>query len=358
MDRWSEARANSWWAETPWICGFNFLPSSAVNFIEMWHRETFDPATIERELGWAGKIGFNAFRINLHYLVWKHDRDGLLERLDWIMGIADNVGIATVPCLFDDCGFGGFEPVYGLQPQPIPDVHNSRAVASPGRALVGQRSELDQLEAYVRDLTATFRRDQRILFLDLYNEPGNRMIFKASGSDVYEPDFSSASLDLMRASFDWARSEDPIYPLTVAAWETPKPGSENLPYQSDADRVALALSDIITFHAYWDTEHVSKFIDHLEPLARPMLCTEWMARPVGSRIGDQLGLFKSRKVGCFQWGLVQGRTQPFLPWPADLVAAHGGAADRSVWFHDLLTPSGAPYQTSETELVTELVSAS
>jgi hypothetical protein len=86
-DRWSEADANAWWRARPWLCGFNFLPSTAVNFIEMWHRDSFDAATIERELGWAAGLGFNAFRINLHYLVWKHDRDGLLDRLDRVMGM-------------------------------------------------------------------------------------------------------------------------------------------------------------------------------------------------------------------------------------------------------------------------------
>jgi hypothetical protein len=55
-DRWSEADANAWWRARPWLCGFNFLPSTAVNFIEMWHRDSFDAATIERELGWAAGL--------------------------------------------------------------------------------------------------------------------------------------------------------------------------------------------------------------------------------------------------------------------------------------------------------------
>ena len=70
----------------PWVCGFNFLPSTAVNFIEMWHADTFDMPTIERELGWAAEIGFNAIRVNLPFLGWEHDRDGLIDRLDRLMG--------------------------------------------------------------------------------------------------------------------------------------------------------------------------------------------------------------------------------------------------------------------------------
>lgn len=348
MTRWTPRQALDWWAQTGWICGFNFLPSTAVNFLEMWHKDTFDRKTIERELGWAAKLGFNALRVNLHYLVWKHDREGLVDRLDWLMTTASDLGLLTVPCFFDDCGFGGSEPIYGPQPDPIPEVHNSRAVASPGRAALLDGLEWDGYEAYVRTIIRTFASDARILFWDLYNEPGNRMVFGPDSSETYCPDFSHQSLALMQDSFGWARSECPKQPLTVAAWVTPLPGSDDDPYQTEIDQAALSLSDIVTFHAYWDSANVQRFISHLSQLGRPMLCTEWMARPVGSRIDDQLSVFRSGNVGCFQWGLVKGRTQTYLPWPADLVVQHGGVADRSVWFHDLVDEHGNAYDPQET----------
>jgi len=357
MDRWTEAEANAWGAARKWVCGFNYLPSTAVNFLEMWHRDTFDRATIERELGWAGDIGFNAFRINLHFLVWKHDRGGLMERLDWTMDLAARLGIDAVPCLFDDCGFGGDEPVYGPQPDPIPGVHNSRAVASPGRARVMDASVRPELEAYVRDIVGTFRDDPRVLFWDLYNEPGNRMIFGLDGFGEYDPALAAHSRNLMDASFDWARDEAPEQPLTVAAWTTPLPGTELPPYQTDMDRAAIALSDIVSFHAYWTTTHVARFIDHLARHKRPMVCTEWMARAIDSRIQHQLGLFHDRNVGSFQWGFVKGRTQTHLPWPVDLVRAHGGIENRETWFHDVLHEDGTPYDPKEIETVRRLTSS-
>lgn len=354
MPRWTKPAARRWWDRRPWICGFNYLPSSAVNFLDMWQADSFDGAAIARELGWAADLGFNAVRVNLHSLVWQHDRDGLLARFDRFLDTAAGLGLATVPCLFDDCGFGGAEPRLGPQPAPVPGVHNSRAVASPGRASVVDRGAWPVLERYLRDLVARHAQDDRVLFWDLYNEPGNRMVFGAEGVSRFDGPLEAASHALMRLCFDWARAEAPAQPLTVGAWTTPRAGSADAAFDTAVDRDALALSDIVTFHAYCDAASAARFIDHLAQLGRPMLCTEWMARPVGSRIADQLPLFHDRGVGCFQWGLVQGRTQTHLPWPAALVAQHGGQADRSVWFHDILERDGTPYDPAETALIRRL----
>ena len=97
---------------------------------------------------------------------------------------------------------------------------------------------------------------------------------------------------------------------------------------------------------------------YLEVLDRPIICTEWMARQIDSRISDQLELFHSRDVGCFQWGLVKGRTQTWLPWPDDLVRAHGGRIDREVWFHDLLDEDGTAYDSGELETIRSLTASS
>src|SRR5690606_6478205 len=74
-ERWSEEKANSWYAEQPWIVGCNFVPSTAINQIEMWQKDTFDPETIDRELGWASDLGFNAVRVFFHNLVWEENPD-------------------------------------------------------------------------------------------------------------------------------------------------------------------------------------------------------------------------------------------------------------------------------------------
>ena len=92
---WNKARAQSWYQQQPWGCGFNYLPRTAVNWLEMWQAESFDSSTIDQELGWASQYGYNQLRTNLPFTVWQHDRDGLLERIDLFLNIARSHGIAA-----------------------------------------------------------------------------------------------------------------------------------------------------------------------------------------------------------------------------------------------------------------------
>ncbi len=352
--RWSIARAQAWWDEQPWICGFNFLPSTAVNFLEMWHPASFDAPTIRRELGWAAQVGFNAFRTNLPFTVWQHDRDALLDQIEQVLAIAAELKLAAVPCLFDDCEFSGAAPVYGPQAAPVPGVHNSRAIGSPGRQTVVDHRQRGALQAYVKDVVGCFREDHRILFWDLYNEPGNALIFGPDGYSRFDADLERHSLDLMTEAFRWAREVAPVQPLTVAAWSVPNEAEAAAAYATPADRTALALSDITTFHAYVPRDRALQLIEQLRPLGRPMLNTEWMARTTGSLIDDQLEIYKHAKIGAFQWGLVRGRTQTYHSWPPQVLDPAAMDAGSDGWFHDLLWPDGTPYRSSEVALIQEL----
>src|SRR4051812_18988297 len=66
---WSREKANEWYSRQGWLVGANFIPSNAINQLEMWQPETFDTATINRELGWAESIGMNTSRVFLHDLL-------------------------------------------------------------------------------------------------------------------------------------------------------------------------------------------------------------------------------------------------------------------------------------------------
>ena len=82
MVMWSVDRAVTWWDQQPWLVGCNFIPSTAINQLEMWQADSFDAATIERELGWAEDVGFNTVRVYLHDLLWAQDAQGFLDRID------------------------------------------------------------------------------------------------------------------------------------------------------------------------------------------------------------------------------------------------------------------------------------
>ncbi|MDE3238030.1 MAG: cellulase family glycosylhydrolase [Paracoccaceae bacterium] len=346
--RWTAGQAWDWMRARPWICGFNYLPSVAVNFVETWHRDSFAPEVIARELGWAEDIGYTALRINLPFIVWQNDAAGLQKRMNQFLQIASQNGLSVIFCLFDDCEFSGEPARYGPQPDPIPGIHNSRAVASPGRATVMDPDARPALGAYVRNILSAFRDDPRVLMWDLYNEPGNRMIFRSGRYESYPDALIPASAALMRQAFVWAREIGPTQPLSVGAWSAPADGSSA--YSTGIDIEAIALSDIVTFHAYVPAARLKVLIGQLAEQGRPMICTEWMARSLGSRIEDQLEIFRAAGVGAIQWGLVRGRTQTYLPWP-DGVSGGGGALSAAEWFHDLLDEEGHACSARELDVL-------
>ena len=100
--KWSEEKANSWYEEQPWLVGCNFLPSSAINQLEMFQEDTFDDETIERELDWAKDLGFNSLRVYLHDLLWS-EKEKFKKNFDKFLDICETRNIKPIIVLFDDC---------------------------------------------------------------------------------------------------------------------------------------------------------------------------------------------------------------------------------------------------------------
>lgn len=323
-ERWSVERANAWYAEQPWLVGCNFLPSTAVNELEMWQAETFDPVTIDRELGWAAGIGMNSVRVFINDLVWKADPDGFKQRFERFLEIADSHGISVMPVIFDAC----FRPNAQLGPQqePVPGVHNGRWVQSPPAAVLRDQSQWGYLEEFAKDIISTYANDPRIVVWDLYNEPGNG----GHGDD---------SIPLLKAVFEWAREVNPSQPLTSGVWNPDFSGPRIIDLQ-------LALSDVISFHDYRHLEFLIEKVEEFRKYGRPILCTEYMGRTRGSWFETSLLLFSKHKIGAYNWGLVSGRTQTIFPWRSP---PH--AAEPMEWFHDIFRPDGTPYNRRETEFI-------
>ncbi len=351
MGRWTEKQAWQWYNDLPWLCGFNYVPRTAVNWTEMWQKETFDLATIEQELAWARDIGYNTLRTVLPFIVWQHDRDGLWQRLNRFLDVAEKNGLRSMISPLDDCEFSGDPPQLGPQPPPIPGVHNSRAVGSPGRRMVMDTDKWPEIASYVKDVVSTFQEDARIFMWDLYNEPGNSLIFKSDGQHLFDPELEHYSYELMLRVFEWAREVDPPQPLTTAGWHVDE---EDELHDHFIDVKAFELSDIITFHAYCSPERMKLAIDNVKSYGRPVMCTEWMGRQAGSRIEGQLPMFHRERVGNYHWGLVKGKTQTHIPWPG-LLDGFPDWSEGDEWFHNVLHPDGTRYSEKEIALIRELV---
>lgn len=324
---WSKEKANAWYAKFPWMAGADFLPSTAINQLEMWQAESFDTATINRELGYAEGIGMNLMRVYLHHLAWQLDKNGFKNRMNAYLEIADRRGIKTIFVFFDDCWNPTYEP--GKQPAPKPGIHNSGWVRDPGKLIDMHLTADEMLEEYVKDIFKTFKKDERILLWDLYNEPGN------SG-------YENKSMPLLQKIFTWGRTVNPDQPLSAGVW--------NLKLK-DLNQYQLENSDVITYHNYMrPEEHLSWIDSFLAPTGKPLLCTEYMARTRGSRFETIMPLLKERKIAAVNWGLVAGKSNTIFAWDAPMP----DGSEPMLWFHDVFRKDGTPYNEKEVQVIKSL----
>jgi len=343
-ERWSQQKAQQWYAQQPWLVGSNYLPADAIDQLEMWQPETFNPQQIDREMGWAEAIGMNTMRVFLHDLLWQQDPAGFTQRIDRFLAIAARHHIRPVFVLFDSC----WDPFPKLGPQhpPVPGVHNSGWVQSPGAAALADAAARPRLKQYVQGVVGAFAADPRILAWDLWNEPDNTNV--GSYERLNPPNKIALVLDLLPQVFAWARAEHPSQPLTSGVWQ----GAWSGPAMSAMTRIQLDQSDIVTFHNYGWPEDFERRVKELEPLQRPLICTEFMARGAGSTFDTVLPIALHAKVGAIAWGLVNGKSQTDLPW--DSWQRPYVTLAPTVWFHDVFHPDGSPYRVRETELIRSL----
>ncbi|PWS32645.1 right-handed parallel beta-helix repeat-containing protein [Pedobacter paludis] len=323
--QWSEQKANNWYAKLPWLAGCNYTPAYAINQLEFWQQDTFNPDAIEREMTFAENTGFNTMRVFLHDLAWKQDPEEFKGRINQFLNICAKHKIKPSLVFFDDCW--NENAAIGKQPEPKPGTHNSGWLRSPSKQIHDDPSEWGYLKEYVQDILRTFKNDERILLWDLYNEPGN------SG-------YENSSLPLVKAVFSWAREINPSQPLTVVMFEI----------VPTVAKYSLEHSDVISYHNYGNAKNHQGMIDSLKNYNRPLFCTEYMARPLGSTFMSILPMLKAQKIAAINWGFVDGKTQTKYQWGE--VIADG--SDPDLWFHDVLRKDGTPYLKQEVELIKQL----
>ncbi len=344
---WTPAQAAQWRAQHRWLVGCNFTPSTAINQLEMWQADTFDPATIDRELGWAESIGFTSIRVFLHDLLWQQDSQGLLKRMDQFLDIAHKHHIGVMFVLFDSC-WDPF-PKLGRQHDPKPFVHNSGWVQSPGYEMLQHPERFAELKPFVQGIIGHFREDSRIDLWDLFNEPDN-----GNGSSYGKSEAQNKrdmTLILLQQTFAWAREAKPTQPLTSGVWQGDWSSDKTL---SSMARTQLQNSDVISFHNYGNLADLKRAVDSLRRYNKPMVCTEYMARPVGSTFDPNLKYLHDQDIGAFNWGFVDGKTQTIYPWDSWDKAYTG---EPPLWFHDIFRRDGTAYKPAEVEFIKSVTGA-
>ncbi|MCK7461714.1 MAG: 1,4-beta-xylanase [Sphingobacterium sp.] len=311
-----------------WTLGCNYIPRTAVNTLEMWQAETFDPLDHRpgARLGRGPRLQRRPRLPPLSPLATRTPAASC-KRLERFLEIADRHHIGTMFVLFDDCWNAKF--ALGPQPAPRPGVHNSGWVQCPGPDLLEAPARWGVLEAYTKGVVGFFRDDRRVLAWDLYNEPGN------SGLRFALPAAPARSV------FAWA--------WAAAAESAPDRRASGTSRRSwpSSTFPAAEHSDVISFHSYQTKAgRRERGSPRLEAHGRPLVCTEYMARTAGSRFEDILPLFQAKEIGAMNWGFVKGKTQTVFPW-----GSKEGRAEPAVWFHDVMRPDGAPTLGAEAALI-------
>lgn len=344
--RWTEEKAWQWQDEFGWRAGTNFNPSTAINQLEFWQEDSFDLETIERELAWSSELGMTLHRVYLHNLLWDQDSIGFLQRLDAYLQKADQFNIKTMFVLLDDVWHP--VPKLGIQPDPIPRVHNSGWVQAPGAEILGDSLRHDELKNYIKGVVNHFANDKRVIAWDLYNEPDN-VATQPGRVDLEVKNKYSFSYALLKKTVKWAREVNPSQPLTMGLWKGEVSHWGNLDSLRPLERFMIENSDIISFHAYeGDPEIVSKKIELLKGYNRPLVCTEYMARTNGSTFEKILPILKENQVGAINWGFVAGKSNTIYPW-----SSWNESFDSvpKTWFHDVYLPDKTPFSDKEIEFI-------
>ncbi|WP_121357136.1 cellulase family glycosylhydrolase [Flavisolibacter nicotianae] len=340
--RWTAEKAQEWMEKNGWLVGCNYIPSNAINQLEMWQAETFSPELIDKELGWAASLGFNTVRVFLHNLLWDQDSQGFLNRINTFLDIAYKYKIRTMLVLFDAV-WDPF-PKLGVQPQPKHNVHNSGWVQSPGYDVLNNPARYDSLHAYVHGVVSHFKNDERVLIWDLYNEPDN-MNLTSYKDDDYIVHKAELSMALLKKTINWVRVINPTQPITMAPWQNEWGCDSRI---TALDNYMFSHSDIVSFHCYENREGMERRIRDIQRYGRPMLCTEYMARMFNSTFQEILPLFKQYGIGAYNWGFVAGKSQTHCPWDSWQIRYEN---EPELWFHDIFRENGEPYIREEVEFL-------
>ena len=347
---WTKEKAWAWQDAQPWYRGCNYMPVSAANRVDQWQsygsEERF--AEVEREFALAKEIGFNAMRLIIEwqgFAVWLQEPDAFRANFERYLALMEKYGLKAFVVLGNDCSRPKFMwtmPKLGEQEYDV-GYHGGRrktqhgGFSEPGYLIVDEPEYREKFFAFCRELVTKYAHDGRVVMWELWNEPGagNRGMMSAQ---------------ILKDLFALCWEIDPDQPLSANLWSR----STGLVLQGKdphpVEKLAMDLSDVITYHGYVDIERQVRLCDELaKRWGRPLYNTEWLLRIEGCDFPDNYAFMARRKIGALNWGFVNGKYQthePYEPcWRTKF--EYGGRGDPTKWMHDLFRISHHPYDPYE-----------
>ncbi len=348
MDKWSKEKAYEWQKKLSWIRGFCYVPSCCVGRVEMWQSYNASEVhkVIDEEFKLANEWGFNAVRIIGILEIYIDEHDSFLNNLETIITLANKHNLKVMYTFGNDCVVQKHNykwPVYG--PQSFDLGYHSGRKNSPhvvmneaGYNIIDEKEYEEKFYEMIKEIITIYKDDERILLWDLYNEPGNSLR-------------NMKSYPYLKNAFEIARKINPSQPCAACCWSY----DENHHPYKEIELYALEMSDVILYHCYENYEASKEVIRFLkEKYDRPLFNTEWLHRIWNNNIIDLFPLFRKENVGCFNWGLVTGKSQTREPWEwlfNEYDKGKGRDWDFSKWQHDLIRPNHRPYDYKEYDVI-------
>lgn len=282
-----------------WV-GANYTPAYCVNAVQHWH--DFRPEVVDRELAAAREyFGITSLRVYLHNIPYDAEKETFLANIERFLAICDRHGIRPGFCFFDDCW--NHKDVNLESPPPVKGRHNGRWAACP-QDVDRAEEKLPQIKAYVQDVVRPHRRDQRVLWWEIFNEPRMK---------------SEYSVKLRKLGYQWIKQLEPIQPVICCWDDSPE-------------------TDVVDAHNYgnnfaaWDrqaelnpakgtvfTEAGARWYAPRRSNGEPIEVVHWLgSRKAAGKSTPGVYLCWELMVGnsnCrWYWGTADGTPEPTVPW--------------------------------------------
>ena len=221
------------------IKGFNYTASYAHNDIDFW--SNYRAEIVEREMGYAQRLGLNSARIFLPYCVYRKNPQQFLENVTDFVRTAWKHGISSTPIVF----FGR-----EFYPDHVEEDGSADMLAPENRYLS---------EEYFAALHGAIGSEPGLLFWDVSNEPGYHtpeFVTYYPGEPEFRHELSVKPEDMetfrakqelvwayLRDMIAYMRKVDPVNALGIG---------NTYAYEIEPSGTA-ELVDILIYHDYFET---------------------------------------------------------------------------------------------------------